>query len=100
MKPVQFHPEARAELDEAAEWYNRKRDGLGAELLSAVERAVDRIAKDPQMGAPYKSTHLRFSLVKRFPYVVYYLDRTDDIWIAAVAHGRQRPDYWKSRIPT
>jgi toxin ParE1/3/4 len=42
---------------------------------------------------------LRKSSVRRFPYVVFYLDLEEYIWIAAVAHQRRRPGYWVYRTP-
>jgi toxin ParE1/3/4 len=32
-----------------------------------------------------------------FPYQIFYTELEDAIWIAAVAHGRRRPDYWRRR---
>lgn len=97
MKPVIFHEEAKAELGEAVAYYEQQRTGLGLDLLSAVEEGVLRIQQNPQWGAPYKDTTLRHVLVRRFPYVIFYTERSDFIWIVAVAHGRRRPDYWRRR---
>ena len=69
------------------------------ELLSEVESASRRITAQPEVGSRYKATEYRFLLVRRFPYVLYYLDLPERIWIAAVAHARRRPGYWRSRRP-
>ena len=37
-------------------------------------------------------------LVRRFPYVVYFHDREELIYILAVAHGRRRTGYWRNRV--
>jgi hypothetical protein len=42
-----FHPHAEAELYEAQDWYEERRDGLGLEFLTAVSRAIDRITANP-----------------------------------------------------
>ncbi len=53
MKPVLFHSGAREELDEAVAFYERQRPGLGLDLLSAVDRSIGAIQRNPQIGAPY-----------------------------------------------
>ncbi len=97
MKPIFFHSRAKAELDEAVAYYERQKAGLGLDLLSAVEHAVRQIRRNPAFGALYKSTKYRHFLIRRFPYVVFYVELEDAIWILAVAHGKRRPDYWRRR---
>ncbi len=33
---IHFEPDAQIELDEAAAWYGRRREGLGSDLIAAV----------------------------------------------------------------
>jgi toxin ParE1/3/4 len=99
MKPVRFHRLAREELEKAVEYYERHRSGLGLDLQTEVEAAVRRIAQNPLTGALYKKTRCRHCLVRRFPYVVFYREFGDTVWIVAVAHGKRRPDYWSRRRP-
>jgi hypothetical protein len=40
VKEIIFHPEARAEMREAVEFYEARLDGLGLRFLSAVERTA------------------------------------------------------------
>jgi hypothetical protein len=40
MKPIELHPEAEDELDEAAAHYEAQREGLGARLIEAVDRVL------------------------------------------------------------
>ena len=99
MKPATFHPQAQAEIDEAVDWYNDKRLGLGFEFKQEANRSVARIEADPGVGARYRSTDRRFFRLKRFPYVIYYKEFPDCVWIAAIAHERRRPNYWRNRKP-
>jgi hypothetical protein len=43
-------PEASAELEDAALWYDGQRPGLGLELVQAVDLALEQIADWPQIG--------------------------------------------------
>jgi hypothetical protein len=46
-----------------------------------------------------RSPVLRRARVLRFPYVVvYYIHRGEPI-VAAIAHGRRDPAYWRQRLP-
>jgi hypothetical protein len=42
---------------------------------------------------------LRKCFVRRFSYTIFYLELAEQIWIAAVAHQRRRPGYWRNRMP-
>ena len=48
MKRIGFHPDAGAEITEAAQYYEVRRSGLGADLLAEVERALDQILTNPE----------------------------------------------------
>jgi plasmid stabilization system protein ParE len=97
MRPVRFHDQAKAELDEAAEWYERKKPGLGGEFRAAVEETVERIRMNPLLGFKFARTRFRYRLVPRFPYVVFYGEHPQVIRVMAVAHGSRRPGYWRRR---
>lgn len=97
MKPIVFHSKARVELDRAIGHYERQKRGLGLDFQSEIEKTVSKIREDPQIGSPYKAKNVRYYLVRRFPYVVYYAELTKVIWIAAIAHGRRKPGYWRRR---
>jgi toxin ParE1/3/4 len=88
---------ARTELDEAIGYYEQQRAGLGLDLQSEVQQAVRKIQENPQAGSPYKTTEFRHYVVQRFPYVVYYIELEEAIWVMAIAHGKRRPGYWRRR---
>lgn len=47
------HPEAAAELQEAARWYDDRQAGVGDDSLSAAAATVGGILDWPQAGAPF-----------------------------------------------
>jgi hypothetical protein len=102
MKPLRTQPEASTELEEAALWYEGKREGLGLEFLEAVDSALDFVTRFTQAGSPVplvaKDLPVRRTPVRRFPFHVVYLETSDAIRILAFAHDRRRPGYWLSRI--
>ncbi len=95
-------PEASAELEDAAVWYESRRLGLGLEFVQAVDAALETIAHWPQIGrrvrgVPNDVAARRFP-IKRFPYHVVYLEWEGVIRILAFAHDSRKPGYWFSRI--
>ena len=42
MKLIGFHPDADAEVTDAAQYYEVRKSGLGSDLLGEVERALDQ----------------------------------------------------------
>jgi toxin ParE1/3/4 len=101
LKPVEFDPDARAELDRAAADYEAEYRGRGLRFYRAVERAVQAIAATPSAGHPFPGTPERYGirrrLVQRFPFAIAYRDLGDVVRIDAVAHTRRRPGYWLER---
>lgn len=96
MKPITFHPDADAEIHEAAQYYEDRSTGLGAELLDEVERALGLIARNPEACQRVGSRARRRSLW-RFPYNLIYAVYPDRIRIVAFAHQKRRPFYWRKR---
>lgn len=42
---------------------------------------------------------VRRQLLKKFPYAVVYLELDAEIVIVAIAHGHEKPGYWRDRPP-
>jgi plasmid stabilization system protein ParE len=95
--PVVLRLEARLEFDEAFDWYDRQRPGLGRDFVACVEQAFGRIAQTPELGGKV-FRHVRRAAVRRFPYSVYYTVETDQIVVIAVFHGKRDPRVWQARI--
>lgn len=99
---VRFVDEAVKELDDAAQWYEDRREGLGLAFLTAMDRAVESITHRPQAAALVAGVsdelEVRRISIRRFPYFVAYLVLDEAIVVLAVAHERRRPGYWSERI--
>ena len=95
--PVVFLPEARAEFDEAANWYDQQKLGLGIDFIKHVDKAIDAIAKMPRM---HQIVHknVRRAVVRKYPYVVLYQVEADHLLIVAVFHCKRDPSIWQGRV--
>ncbi len=91
-----FHPEAEAELLEAAAYYEDCEPGLGGDFLYEVYSAIQNILAYPQAW-PVLEDEIRRCLTSRFPYGVLYSIEADAIYVLAIMHLHRHPDYWKGR---
>jgi hypothetical protein len=95
---IRTHSLASLELTEAVRWYESKRQGLGAEFLIEVTRAIDRLGLNAEAGNPMSADQkTRRLLVARFPYQIVYRICPGEIVVVALAHLKRRPGYWKHR---
>lgn len=94
--PVVLRTAAQAELDDAFDWYERQRPGLGVAFLAAAQDAFDRIAAMPLAhGLIFQDT--RCALVRRYPYSVFYKIEPNQVVVLSVFHGKHDPRIWQGR---
>ena len=91
-----FRPEAEAELEEAFEWYQKRRAGLGFDFLRRVDEALDRVRRDPE-SLPLVYRSARQILLRQFPFAVYFTVSAEKITVIAVFHGSRDPKAWQAR---
>jgi toxin ParE1/3/4 len=91
-----FLPAAELELDDAAQWYEDRRDGLGLDFVTTVREKVFALMDSPGRWPSVNGT--RRALLEGFPYAIVYREiSVDEIEIVAIAHLRRRPKYWSKR---
>ncbi len=95
--PVEFHPAASREKDDAFNWYDERSRQTAEAFAAALENARTSIQASPESWAEYLHGTRRY-LLRRFPYVIVYRVSDRRIEILAVAHGRREPGYWADRL--
>ncbi len=95
-QPLDFHPAVRDEIRDAHSWYEQRRIGLGREFLDELERVLVGIAANPVRHG-LSEAGIREGLLRRFPYAIYYRQRSDRIRVLAVHHTSRRPSGWQAR---
>jgi plasmid stabilization system protein ParE len=89
-------PEADSEVETAFDWYERELAGLGLEFLDELRRAYDQIVAGP-FKYPKLRSNTRRTLLKRFPYAVYFAVDNEIIIVLAVFHTSRDPESWQRR---
>ena len=94
---IKYHPKALAEAFNSARYYNRQREGLGAEFFDVLDFCVAQLQQEPLRQKPDEDG-VRSWRLRRFPFRVYYALDPNRIRILAVAHLKRRHGYWRQRV--
>lgn len=102
MKIFRIEQLAQLEFDEGAAWYEQQEIGLGFEFIDEVERVLVRIeTQDKFVTAPLvvlDGGAVRREFVRRFPYVVIFVETSAMRSVIMIRRGNVDPARWKSRI--
>ena len=94
--PVVFHPDAVEEAQAARQWYLVRSQSAADSFLAELDLGIEAISQAPERWMLFKYGTRRY-LFHRFPFQLIYRVVDKRIQVVAVAHGRRRPGYWKSR---
>jgi plasmid stabilization system protein ParE len=93
-----FLSPALLEVSQAAEFYEERVAGLGADFLDEVVAAIDRILQFPEAWGRLGRNYRRCSL-RRFPYlIIYIIEPNRDILIVSVFHQSREPGSWRENL--
>ncbi|MDA1107849.1 MAG: type II toxin-antitoxin system RelE/ParE family toxin [Proteobacteria bacterium] len=94
---LEFHPQALAEFEQAALYYEEHQPGLGFRFYASVEAALQSIVEAPVQW-PILNQDIRRCLTRIFPYAVLYTVEPEYVLVVAVMHCHRKPGYWLARI--
>ncbi len=94
---VLIRPEVEADLTHIYRWYEEHSAGLGADFLRTVDANLISIQRYPS-GYPIIHKQVRRSLLRRFPYSLFYLAHDDTIVVLACFHAKRDPRKLKLRF--
>jgi plasmid stabilization system protein ParE len=96
-REIEYLEEALEETEAAARWYAERSAAAAIAFSEEIDAAESAILRLPEAWPRYDQSTHRY-LLRRFPFSVVYRVETNRILIVAVAHGRRRPGYWRSRV--
>ena len=94
---VRFHPAAAQEVESTYDWYAARNPAAAHGFREELRQAVDAVAEHPETWPRYGSRARRYVLPS-FPFTLVYVLQGDEVEVIAVAHGRRRPGYWRTRL--
>ena len=96
-REISFHPAALDEAEAAARWYGQRSLRAASRFVDEINQVIERILESPERW-PRGARGTRKAKLPCFPFIVVYRRAEEMIQILAVAHGRRRPGYWKTRL--
>jgi hypothetical protein len=97
---LKITPEALGEIQQAIDYYNDARKGLGKIFYAALLKQFELIKKRPHARSA-RYDDVRFALLEKFPYAAHYTidEQTRSIIIQAVLSDYQNPGTnWIKRL--
>lgn len=100
LRPVIRRRQAQEDVVEAMVYYmNEAGDDVAQRFIDAVDAAIVHIAQFPATGSPRyapiaRADGLRVWPLKRFPFLVFYIERGDSIDVWRVLHGERDIAAW------
>lgn len=89
-------PEAFEDVRAARQWYELRREGLGAAFELALEATLSRVQRLPE-AHPLVLPPFRRAIVRRFPYEVFFR-AADEILVVMVFPTAQDPARARTRL--
>ncbi|HEY8021625.1 MAG TPA: type II toxin-antitoxin system RelE/ParE family toxin [Thermoanaerobaculia bacterium] len=93
---VRIGAAAQRDVLEAQAWYAAQRPGLDLELRAELDRTLENIRRAPE-AFPVLYKQARRANLSRFPYGLFYVIRTDCLFVLAVVRHARHPRHWKRR---
>lgn len=93
---LELHELAEAELWEAVDWYDSKKNRLGKLFARELQEIMQSIRKHPTRF-PKIHKEIRKAVLKKFPYVVIYEILNDTVFVLSIFHTSRNPKIWKNR---
>jgi hypothetical protein len=83
---------------DAYRWYEDRRFGLGEEFLSQVDACIQGVVRNLELLTAIHENYRR-TLVRRFPYAVFYEYANHLVTVYCVYHTSRDPEKWRQRLP-
>lgn len=96
-----FEPQAGEEFNQAIRYYAAEAGkAVAAGFIAQVEADVAAICTAPELWRIAKPPDVRRYVLRRFPYLIYYLYHAAEnlVVIYALVHASRQPGYWHARL--
>ena len=91
-------PQAKEDIMEAAQWYNKQQTGLGKRFTTEIREKVHFIRQSPK-ASNIRYKNVRTTVLNVFPFMIHYTvdEKNKTIIVSAVLHTSRDPKLWESR---
>lgn len=94
---IRIRPEVVADVAEAFRWYEQQGEGLGHDFLRAYYACLGFVQRNPEARAQAYG-RFRRSLLRRFPYAVFYVVEDRQLVIILLTHCARDPEWMREQL--
>lgn len=91
-----FNPLIPGDLVDALDYYENITPELANRFRVNVDQRLDEIASRAE-SFPIDVSPIRFAKIDRFPYLIFFIAKTDFVSVIAIVHGSSEPSRWRDR---
>jgi plasmid stabilization system protein ParE len=89
---IRVQAEAVIEIQDAFEWYEAQKEGLGLDFIEEIESGLKHISNHPKYYTAINSQFRRFKIY-RFPYLIIYEIDQYEVVVNTVRHAKRKSEY-------
>jgi len=97
-QPVRLRLAAQQELEKAIRWYEEQDVETAKRFADDVIRLLVLIGQMPQAFALSGHRDVRRAVLKRYPYLIYYVERLGQVEVLTIVDGRRNPSAITRRV--
>ncbi len=93
---IELSDEAEFDFECSYNYYNAINQKVADDFLKQIDKSFTSIKKNP-LGYSVVYKEVRKSVLKKFPFIVYYKIDLVIIRVIAIFHASRNPEIWKER---
>ena len=93
---VIIQPQAELELDDAYNYYDEQKIGLGFDFLEQFVDVLEILENNPFLFQKIDGEKRR-AFIRKFDYNVIFVIKGNEVFILAIMHGSRSPKRWSER---
>jgi toxin ParE1/3/4 len=93
---LRFSPRARDNLLEIADYLRERNPRAALRVRSAILASLQIITRYPSAGRGQTTERVRKLVVRKYPYLIYYTLRDNEIIVLSIKHAAQRREHQDS----
>jgi toxin ParE1/3/4 len=88
---VRYTANAVAELEEILAYLTERNPAAAASVASQIEAQIKLLGRFPFLGPPKYKSGVRMRTVPRYPILIFYSVKADEVLILGIRHAARRP---------
>ncbi len=88
-----FHADVAFDYNDAYNWYESQKEGLGEQFLALVRKKIEEIARAPETYGVKSKKGYREAHLDIFPYLLVYkiYKKQELIFVSSIHHEKKHP---------